>query len=251
MGISISRQDGTTLVTLDWPEKRNALDVDQMSDLSAALEEAAGGDTSVIVLTGNGAFCAGANLRKVTSRSALSETERRSLVENVAHRLIRAVVDAPIPVIAAVDGPAVGLGFDLALACNCRLIGPRGWMMQGWGRIGVIPGAGGELLLRLLNPSILWRLLEQQPRITGPEAERWGLGEAVSSGSALDAALGRATALADLPRETVLAYTSLHRSTLRRELPAHLAECAEVQPRLLASPAVAERVARLLGPQPE
>ena len=68
--------------------------------------------------------------------------------------------------------------------------------MQGWGRIGLVPGTGGELLLRRLNPAILWKLLERQPRIDGPLCAKWGIGEPVTEGSARDAAIARATALA-------------------------------------------------------
>jgi enoyl-CoA hydratase/carnithine racemase len=68
----------------------------------------------------------------------------------------------------------------MALARDDRLIGPGGWFMPGRARVGLIAGAGGELLLRLRNPSILWKLLAEQSRITGPEAERYGLSEAVT-----------------------------------------------------------------------
>lgn len=245
MAVRTERHAGVALVTLDWPETRNALDTARIDELAAAISEA-GRTAAAVVLTGNGAFCAGANLRVVADRIELSEDEQRASIEQHAQALVRAVIGAPVPVVAAVDGAAIGLGFDLALACDCRLVGPEGWLMQGWGRMGLIPGTGGELLLRLRNPTVLWHLLEYQPRVDGALAERWGLGEWVEDSTALDAALRRAEALSALPAATVAAYVELSRSALRRELPDHLDRCASIQASLLTSPDVRARAAAIL-----
>ena len=242
--MTLGREGDVTCVTLDWPENRNALDPDRIAQLTDAISAGAA-EARVLVLTGNGAFCAGADLRVVADRTRLSEEAHRRSISGGAHALVRAVVDTSIPVLAAVDGPAIGLGFDLALACDCRLVGPEGWFVQGWGRVGLIPGAGGELLVRLRNPSVLWRLLEQQ-RIDAAEAERWGLGEAVRDGTAREAALRRADVLSELPSEVLEAYVAMSRSILRRELPEHLRQCGELQSRLLAQRALADRATRVL-----
>jgi 2-(1,2-epoxy-1,2-dihydrophenyl)acetyl-CoA isomerase len=172
---------------------------------------------------------------------------RRADVKDVAQALIRALIDSPVPLFAAIDGPAVGLGFDLALACDVLFFGPTGWAMQGWGRIGAIPGTGGELLLRRRNPGLLWRLLATQPRIDAALAERWGIGEAVSVGTALHAAQERAVALTSLPLAAVRAYVALNRDALRRDLGGHLALCAQLQPTLLADAGIGRRVDAILG----
>lgn len=244
--VRLDRDGAVAIVTIDRPDRRNALDVTAMRELGAALRDA-GATAAAVVLTGNGAFCAGADLGHVVERQSLSEDERRADVRDAAQGLTWSLVDAPVPVLAAVDGPAVGLGFDVALGCHDRLIGPDGWFMQGWGRIGAIPATGGELLLRLLNPSLLWRLLADQPRIGAADAERLHLGEAVLDGSALAAAVTRAAAIAAMPKAAVAAYVRLSRATLRRELADHLAICAEEQPRLLADEGLADRVASILG----
>lgn len=250
-GLRTERDGAVAVVTIDRPERRNALDVVAMRRLAAALREAStADDVGAVVLTGNSAFCAGADLKHVVERQSLSEEERRADVREAAQGLTWSLVESPVPVLAAVDGPAVGLGFDLALACDDRLIGPDGWCMQGWGRIGAIPATGGELLLRLRNPTLLWRLLAEQPRITGPDAERWHLGQAVADGPALPVALLRAHAIAALPRAAVHAYVRLSRAALRRDLTDHLAACAEEQPRLLADQALASRVEAILGGTP-
>lgn len=246
MGVRVERNESVSVVTLDWPERRNALSVDAMRELAEVLRRETTADIAAVVLSGNGAFCAGADLRRVVERQAMSEDERRADVRSAAQGLVTAIVDSPVPMLAAVDGPAVGLGFDLALACNDLLVGPEGWCMQGWGRIGAIPATGGLLFLRDRNPSLLWKLLAEQPRITGADAERWGLAEAVHEGTAREAAVARATALAALPRPAVLAYVRLARTAVRRDLPAHFAQCADEQVRLLADPELADRVATVL-----
>ena len=83
----------------------------------------------------------------------------RDAVYGRFQRLPRTILSAPVPVFAAVDGPAVGLGMDLALMCDDRFIGPKGWLRQGWGALGLVPGTGGELLLRRLAPNLIWQLL--------------------------------------------------------------------------------------------
>jgi enoyl-CoA hydratase/carnithine racemase len=248
--IRIERDDAAAIVTLDNPEVRNALDLHTVRELGEAVADLAQ-DRSVLglVLTGNGAFCAGANLRGVASRSssASSSFERRGAVEEVAHELIRRLVGFPLPTVAAIDGAAVGMGMDLALACDSRLIGPGGWLMQGWGRVGLIGGTGGDLMLRLLNPGIAWKLIVEQPRVGAVDAERWGLGEVVTDATARDAAIRRINDLARLSRQALEDYVILHRAQLRRLLDEHLRTCADMQADLLAAPDFSERVARLLG----
>jgi enoyl-CoA hydratase/carnithine racemase len=247
MGVRIEHHETAAVVTLDWPEQRNALDLDQLLEVADALTGAVGPETSGVVLTGNGAFCAGGHLRRIADRSTMPTGDRRSNIEENAQGLIRTIVACPVPVVAAIDGPAVGMGFDIALACDSRLIGPDGWCMQGWGRMGVIPGTGGVLLLARLNPSILWRLLEDQPRISGADAERWGLGEAVIDGTAIDAAIRRIQAYAQFSRKALEAYVSLFRAPLRRDLPEHHSSCAQVQAELLTSPEFAKRAAEVMA----
>ncbi|HTU06902.1 MAG TPA: enoyl-CoA hydratase/isomerase family protein, partial [Trebonia sp.] len=148
MGVVTEVAGPAALVVLDWPEKRNALGPDEANEVAAALRAAAGQpDVRGIVLTGNGAFCAGGDLGGMVARADMPPEERRALVYSAYQGLIRTLIELPVPTVAAVDGPAVGMGFDIALACDSRFIGPDGWCRQGWARIGLIPGTGGELLL--------------------------------------------------------------------------------------------------------
>lgn len=242
-----SRTGRVTVVTINRPEKRNALTlpaIDELTDIVRAVGE----DPTVsgLVLTGNGAFCSGADLRSIVAKGQDGPDGIRDTIELGPQRLVRVLLDLPFPTVAALNGPAIGLGMDLALACDSRLLSPSGWMLQGWGRVGLIPGAGGELLLRHHNPSILWRILEEQQPIDGPQAERWGIGEAVD-GDAVAAGLRRLDALARMPRTALATYVALFRSRLKDDLDDHLAVCARTQVSLLTDENFAGRVAKLVG----
>ena len=107
------RRGAVALVTIDRPDRRNALDVDHCQELADAVAEA--GDARVVVLTGaEGHFCAGADLSTV-------EDERFAAA---LRRLLDTLTTIPIPVIAAVDGAALGAGTQLAVAADLRMATP-------------------------------------------------------------------------------------------------------------------------------
>jgi enoyl-CoA hydratase/carnithine racemase len=247
MGVRLERDGAAALVILDWPDVRNALSLEAAREVCAAIAQAAADkNISGLVLTGEGAFCAGANLKGVVERAGMPEADRKKIVYGAMQGMVRALVDFPLPTVAALDGPAIGLGFDLALACDSRLIGPQGWCMQGWGRIGVIPGTGGEYLLRLRAPSLLWRLLETQPRIYAVDAERWNIGESTNDDPARVRAVARINSYAQMSRDALVAYADLHRMDLRKGLDEHLEAAVNRQVKLLASPDLKGKVDKLL-----
>lgn len=111
--IRTERDERVLIVTLDRPERRNAVDAEHLAGITAACESV--GDARVLVLRGAGsAFCAGADLSHVEDQAAAAT--------------VRATLDVlsglPICTIAAVDGPAMGAGCQLALACDLRVVGP-------------------------------------------------------------------------------------------------------------------------------
>jgi enoyl-CoA hydratase/carnithine racemase len=247
VGALVERVGPAAVVILDWPDRRNALGPEESRELTEAITSAVTPEVCGLVLTGNGAFCAGGNLRGAVDRSDLDPDERRQVVYAAYQGVVRALVDCPVPTVAAIDGPAVGMGFDLALACDSRFVGPAGWCQQGWGRVGLVPGTGGELLLRLRAPGALWSLLEEQPRLDAPALAAMLLAEPVTEGTARERATRRIERLSTMSREALEAYVALHRAELRALLPAHLERAVERQLSLLASPDFAERVAKVLG----
>jgi enoyl-CoA hydratase/carnithine racemase len=150
-----------------------------------------------------------------------------------------------VPTIAAVDGAAIGLGMDYALACDMRLIGPAGWLQQGWARAGLIAGTGGVGLLHRLNPTALWRIVGTQPRLDAAACVSLGLGEEAAT-TALAAARERADSFQSIPRVALREYCQLSREA---SWPAesHFRQSARVQAGLIRSETFRDTARQLLG----
>jgi enoyl-CoA hydratase len=113
--IEFSRTGDTGLVTIDRSERRNALDLEHCRALTAAVREATAAGCRVLVVTGSGSsFCAGADLDQV-----YDDAFRAALYE-----ALHSIAEAPLPVIAAVNGPAIGAGTQLAIASDLRMADP-------------------------------------------------------------------------------------------------------------------------------
>ena len=113
--IELERRDRVALVTLNRPEKRNAIDTEACVDLAAAVDEAVAGGARALVLTGKGTnFCSGADLTGVESDGFVT----------TLYRTLAALKDVPICTIAAVHGAALGAGTQLAIACDLRVAAP-------------------------------------------------------------------------------------------------------------------------------
>ncbi len=148
-GLKIERRaDGVALVTIDRPERRNALDDPLLLEgLPGAFEDlGADRDVKAIVLTGSGgAFCAGADLEcsglDQPSPAASQEFMHRS------HSTVMNIRKARQPVIAAIEGAAVGAGFGLAAACDVRIAGPTAVFIAPFLKLGLPPDYGSSYLL--------------------------------------------------------------------------------------------------------
>jgi enoyl-CoA hydratase/carnithine racemase len=202
--------DGVLEVRLTWPEVRNALGPDEADELTERLTEAEDERCRAVVLSAEGrAFCAGGNLRAVAELARQGEEMVRQRIYRSYQGLVRRIRSLPVPVLAAVDGPAIGLGFDLALACDLRFFGRDGWVQQGWASVGLIPAVGGFHLVRsIAGRQAAWELMtERDRRRTPQELERLGLGRAVDDAGA--AARTAAADLATLPRDVLAASKEL------------------------------------------
>lgn len=249
MPIEQSNDDGVVTIELNFPERRNALGPRDNQVLGDVLEVANAQATTAVILTGRGAFCAGGHLKAFSEESRnKSEAEIYDIVYSSVQRVIRLLSQCPVPTIAAIDGAAIGLGMDLALACDMRIIGPDGWMRQGWASAGLIPGAGGVALLEKINPSILWKLVAEQPKLDASACEKLSLGEAVAE-SALEASLVRAGNLRNIPREVLLAYVELSRAGWPAK--ERFEAAARYQAHFIHSPEFQRRAELILGREDE
>lgn len=177
MSLVLTEKRGATLlVTLNRPERRNAFDLEMRQAIGEAVL-AARDDSEVkaLVLAGAGsAFCAGGDL------SALSSQERpvfgdRERIRRL-HRWFRELVHLEKPVIAAVQGPAFGAGFNLALAADFILAEPQARFCAVFGRIGLVPDLGGFFLLpRIVGLQRAKELVFSAREVGAEEALRLGI----------------------------------------------------------------------------
>jgi enoyl-CoA hydratase/carnithine racemase len=187
--IEVSRRGDVAVVTLDRPEKHNALTTALCDAVHAAVRDAAG-TARALVLTGRGrSFCSGADLDEVYTADF-----RASL-----YRMLHAVADAPVPVVAAVNGAAIGAGTQLAIAADLRVVAPAARFGVPTARIGlaVDPWTIRRLAL-LAGNGVARRLLLACDQVDAQEALAGGLADRAGS---LDDALawaGGMTALAPL-----------------------------------------------------
>lgn len=171
MAISMIEREGVAWISIERPERKNALDTAARSELAQAFDKARSSyDIRVIVLTGSGgAFSAGVDLKEA------SEDDRHVMARD-HEPLVAPVVGCPKPVIAAVDGAAVGGGFELALAADMRIATPRSFFALTEVSIGSLPGSGGTQRLFSAVPSaVAWRILLTGERIGGQRAYEVGL----------------------------------------------------------------------------
>ena len=163
------------MLTLNRPEARNALNAEVLRLLRLVAAEAGADETvRAVVITGAGerAFCAGADIRGMSEMSAAGAREWAGL----GHAVFRSLELLPKPVIAAVNGTAVGGGLELALACDLRVLAESARLGQPEIKLGMIPGWGGTQRLPRLAGMTLAREMVLTGELVGAEqALRAGL----------------------------------------------------------------------------
>ncbi|WP_227814513.1 crotonase/enoyl-CoA hydratase family protein [Nitrogeniibacter aestuarii] len=152
--VQIERQEGVMTLTLNAPDTRNALSTPEqwqaLVDACRCIEH----DDSVraVVVTGAGsAFCAGGNIKDFRDRTGLAEGDPMQVRENYRRGIQQiplALWQLDVPTIAAVNGPAVGAGCDLACMCDLRVAGRSARFAESFVKLGLIPGDGGAWWLQ-------------------------------------------------------------------------------------------------------
>ena len=155
----IERDGPVVTATFNRPDERNAISQSAHSDEIADFCKAMARDRSVraIVLTGAGkGFCAGGNVKQMQDRTGLFEGSPYNIRSNYrasVQQIGPALNELEVPVIAAINGSAIGLGLDIALACDIRLMADSAVVAESYVKLGIIPGGGGAWLLpRLIGP---------------------------------------------------------------------------------------------------
>lgn len=176
--IDITEDNGITTITLNRPEKLNALAGHMRRDLAEALE-AAGSDRTVhvVVITGVGrAFCSGGDVAAMADLIERQDADEFSRLLGSARRVVTAIRHMSKPVIASINGPAIGAGFNLALACDLRIASSNATFGQSFAKVGLHPDWGGTYFLpRLVTPNKACEMFFLGDSITAEEAQRLGL----------------------------------------------------------------------------
>ena len=245
-------RDEVGIVALNRPEARNALDMDMRRELGELVFRVRDDkDLKALIITGNGgAFCAGGDLKSLAEDQPTASAGRDRVA--ALHSWFFELVNLEKPVIAAVDGPAFGAGFNLALAADFVLATPRATFCQVFGRIGVVPDLGGFFLLPRIVGLQKAKQLIFSARVVGAE-EALDLGiayEIVPQEGLMDAAM----ALADNFRHASTLAIGLAKRALNQSLNSDYHAVADMesyaQGLCFSSDYHRAAVARFVGKQP-
>ncbi len=190
--VNVRVQEGTATIELNRPEALNAWNAQLGADLLAALDDATEDDgVRAVVITGAGrGFSSGADLRDLSGGETTPDGRpdvRRALTERY-HPIMRAIREIPKPVIASVNGPAVGIGCSLALCCDLIVAGESAYFLLAFVNIGLVPDGGSSLFVPtrvgMARASELAMLGERLP---AQRALEWGLINRVFADERLEA----------------------------------------------------------------
>ena len=175
-GLIVETHGHVRVLTLDRPERRNALATPLQGDLIEELLTCAeDGDVRAIVLTGNGpAFCAGFDLKEMREGDQRGERFRPPM-DRPTRSLFEVVSETPVPIVAALNGAAVAGGFELALACDLRVAARGIKLGLPEATIGMGANFGSVVLPKRIPMGIALEMLLTGEYVTAEDAERWGL----------------------------------------------------------------------------
>jgi enoyl-CoA hydratase len=215
--ISVEKAAAILTITLNRPHVLNAVTESVLADLADLVEEAGADDeVRVVVLGGAGrAFSSGADLGGGVGGAATEPPGVETLI--AANRLARALRDLPKPVVAAVNGPAVGVGCSIALACDLVVASRDAYFLLAFVNIGLMPDGGATALVPAnVGRARALRMALLGERITASTAEEWGLVQRVVAPDELAAAVGELTAklAAGPPRAYAATKRAVNEATL-------------------------------------
>ena len=241
--------DKQAIITLNRPKNMNALNGQMRAEITFAIKDAAK-EARVIVLTGSGkAFCSGQDLSDAGS-SADIDLERT--LRDEYEPMLKAIVEAPVPVIAAVNGAAAGAGANLALAADVVIATESAFFLQAFARIGLMPDAGGTWILpHTMGQAKAIGAALFADKITARQADEWGMiWEAVPDDEFETRWKARAAALANGPTQAQAAIKASLRAAFGTKLNDQLETEAQLQGELGRTRDFVEGVTAFLQKRP-
>ena len=242
--IILSSEEGVGTITLNRPEALNAMSPKLLEELEVVMDEVASDrDIRAVILTGAGrAFCAGGDIEKdIAYASSLKPLELQAYIHTT---LFRKLAEIEKPMIAAINGHAVGAGFDICLACDIRFAAENARLSGGFVRVGLIPDAGGAYFLPRLVGLSKAKLLEfTGDFIDASEAERIGLVDKVFPADELMSAVRElAQRLASGPTKAIALIKKALNKSYGMDLATSLEYTGNLQCLLLQSEDVQEAI---------
>ncbi|MXO76038.1 crotonase/enoyl-CoA hydratase family protein [Altererythrobacter aerius] len=235
--LNIAREGAVMTVTMDRPQDRNAITEPEQSAEFVALADMLARDRTVraVVLTGAGkSFCAGGNVKSMREKTGLfagSPFDQRNHYRTTVQTIGRAMWELEVPVIAAINGHAIGLGFDISLMCDIRIMAEGAVVAESYVKLGIIPGGGGAWLL----PRVVGTARASQMTLTGDAVDaatalEYGIvSEVLAAENLLPRAQGIAAAIAANPGHATRMAKRLMREGMDQKLPTHLEVAAAYQ----------------------
>ncbi len=171
--IAVEIADELGIVTLNRPDKMNALTAQMRAEIAYAMRDVAK-NARAIVLTGAGrAFCTGQDLG---DRGGATEVDLERTLRDEYAPMLEAIYDCPVPTIAAVNGPAAGAGANLALSADVIIATESAYFLQAFTRIGLIPDAGGTWFMpRQMGLAKAMGAALFADKISARQADDWGM----------------------------------------------------------------------------
>jgi len=254
MEILTETKDHTLLITLNRPEASNAYTSSMISDLVSALREAHLNDEiRSVLITGAGKnFCAGGDVKAMAQKTGMfsgESFELKSLYENGIQQIPLAMEELKKPVIALVQGAAVGAGCDLAFMCDLRIASERASFAETFTRVGLVPGDGGAFfLIRALGYARAMELFLLTETISAQEALKLGLvREVVLPEKLIDRGFEIAKIINSLPPIAVQLTKKSLKHAYESDLKTHLELVSTYQSVTQRTSDHFEAVGRLLG----
>jgi 2-(1,2-epoxy-1,2-dihydrophenyl)acetyl-CoA isomerase len=171
--ITYALSDGLAVITMNRADKYNALTTQMRAEIEHAFLRG-GREARVVVITGAGkAFCSGQDLG---DRSTSASIDLERTLRDEYGPMLRAIIECPVPTIAAVNGPAAGAGANLALAADVCFASESAYFLQAFTRIGLIPDAGGTYVLpRQMGMAKAMGAALFADKISARQADDWGM----------------------------------------------------------------------------
>lgn len=180
--LRVERADAIETWTLDLPAQRNPISGSDMIDALVAAADRVNRDSTVraVVVTGAGsAFSSGGNVKDMADRAGLfghPPAGQRTAYRDGIQRIPRALHACEVPLVAAVNGPAVGAGCDLAMMCDLRIASTTAFFAESFVKLGIIPGDGGAFFLpRAVGAARAAEMALTGDRVDAATALEWGL----------------------------------------------------------------------------